>query len=164
MERKNEYERIKSFFKDYSFIRSDCTPFLMLSIFFELFHGVAMMVPYQEAVLDGAVYLVPMTTGIFGPAFYLIPSFLTVGKGKRMKIGELLKYLPVERKYLKRFRAERLAVFVCRVFPVFFCLQLLFSGLYYREIGIGNILYALCFGLIWPFLSNLCMILWNGEK
>lgn len=164
MERKNEYELVKSFMKDYNSIRTDRMQYLMLAVIFELFHGAAMMIPYQEAALDGAVYLMPAMTGIFGPAFYLVPYFVTAEAGKQIEIGEKLRYLPVRTKCLKRLRIEKLAVFVCRIFPVFFCLQLLFSGLYYKEIRIGNILYAIFFGLVWPFLSNLWVLCTGNRK
>lgn len=160
MEGKDGYSKLKYFFTNFGSVRADNIGFLLLAVLFEFFHGAAMMVPYQEVLYDRAVFLVPMATGAFGPALYLLPYFLVMEDGKGISITEKLKYLPVDVRDIRRLRIEKLAAFVCRLFPVFFCLQLLFSGLYFKEICIGNILYALFFGLVWPFLSNLWLIVW----
>lgn len=150
----SEQRRVRKFYKEFLTWSADNIGLWIAAGFMEVFYGVMMMIPYQEMAEEGAFLMLPLLFGFAGPFFYLRPYIAFREDTEYYSIYERIKYLPVDFREIQKMRTIYLAKFVGKIAPVFILVQLLATNFSY-EITMGNVMYALFGGLIWPFLSNL---------
>ena len=155
IQKKEEQQLLNEFYKKLLASNANTIGFWLLAGLMETFHLISMMVPYQEALLDKAYFTLPLAFGMLGTMLYLRPYCVVTEDGKQQRISEKLKYLPINRKELRRILVKRLFFFVLKIFPVLAAVQLLFAWFAFHSLCIGNFLHILILGFLWPFLAGL---------
>ena len=147
-----EQNIIDKFYKEFFTWSAEDVGYKIVAGIFLFFHGCFMAFPYQS-VKDSEILLV-QCFAYMGYFMYITPYLHFTEKGKVTKLKEKLKYLPVSRKQLRLYRLRRLWVFSLKLFAVYFLLQLFFTLVTYHELTLGNFLYPLLCGLIFPVTAN----------
>lgn len=150
----SEQRKVRKFYKEFLSWSADNIGLWIAAGFMEAFYFGLMAIPYQEMLEEGAFIIFPLMCGFIGPYFYLQPYITFRENTESYSIYERLKYLPVDFREIQKMRTIYLAKFVLKIAPAMILVQLLTANFSY-EITIENVMYAVFFGLIWPFLTNL---------
>ena len=150
-----EQRKVRAFCKEFLSWKAESVGMWIGAGILEVLYVIMMMIPYQEMKTDMAFIVFPLMFGYLGPMLYISP-YLTFREGTNVVyIYEKLKYLPIDRKEIRKMRVTKLVLFVGKIFPIVCIVQLLFTYFGYGEILLEDIVYACLMGFIWPFATNL---------
>lgn len=155
---REEQKKVRAFYKNFLSWKAENVGMWIGAGLMETFFAISMMIPYQEIRLDKGVLAFPLMFGLLGPMLYLVPYRKFMEQQQWCNIYEKLKYLPIDKKEIRKMRAVYLFSFVGKIFPIVFVIQLLFSYWMFDEVTIQNIIYGILTGFVWPYLSNLPMV------
>ena len=148
-------ELVRKFYKDFFTWKADNVGTWVACGIVECIYVLMMLVPFEEMMTEKGMLGFVLLVGVFGPYTYLIPYTSFSEEGKRCRIYEKLKYLPVEKSIIQQVRVEQLVKFALKMFPVIAVVQLGMSLIVEHHLTIWNFAYVLWFGFLWPVLINL---------
>lgn len=147
-----EQNIIDKFFKEFFTWSADNLGYKIVAGFFLFIHGCFMAFPYQD-IKDSEILLMQFFA-YMGYFMYITPYLQFTEKGRVLKLKEKLKYLPISRKQLRLYRLRKLIIFSIKLLAVYLLLQLFFTLVIYHELTLGNFLYPLLCGFVFPVAVN----------
>lgn len=151
--RTNKDELLITFFKDLrSYGASDIGQWIGAGII-EAFAVMYAMFPYQELIYKDRIMLVfSAYFTLLAAWLYLLPYTQITEDGKKKKITEKLKYMPITECDICMFRLRRLIRFQGKILPAFLAGQILFALIFFKGLVWGNLIYPVVSGFIAPVL------------
>jgi len=122
---------------------------LLAAIIMDIIAGIFMCFPYQMMVEDGMT-VIYYAIGIWGAGFYLQGYLNFMEKGKSHTVDEKIKYLPISKITLYKWRMKKLIRYCTKRTCVFLGLQLFFTLVCIRHFTWGNFLFPTLLGSVFP--------------
>jgi len=147
MEKMKQFDEKLREFKDYDYNR---VLYRFLTGIFVFIGSITFFAPLSEIEWKEDWQL-PFLAVVFlsvGVMYYMVP-YLQIGNlQNRMSIYELLRYMPIGRKTIRRNREKILFKVVAKITVLILCIQVIMTLLIERKLGICNVLYPLGMGCI----------------
>ncbi|MBQ8823520.1 MAG: hypothetical protein IJZ82_12830 [Lachnospiraceae bacterium] len=159
---KKQQQILDAFFKEFFTWSADNVGYWIVAGIFIFIHGIFLAFPYQMMGIEDSDITLVQVFAYMGYFMYITPYLHFTEKGRVIKLKEKLKYLPISQKQLRLYRLRKLLIFSLKLFAVFLLLQLFFSLVAYHEITLGNILYPLLCGFVFPFALNSIVIIFEN--
>jgi len=147
-EKRRQEEILQTFFKEMNFGNMDGLGWLIV-ILMEFFAGAFICIPYQDAIAMETAML-PSLFAFLGVKLYIEEYVQFVEQKKVCCVYNKIKYLPVSRAVLVRWRMKKLMEFCGKTTLIFVGLQLLFAWVSLGTFGLDNILYPVIIGFVIP--------------
>ncbi len=157
---KKQQQLLDAFFNEFFTWSADNVGYWIVAAIFLFFHGLFLSFPYQG--MDDSELLLFQGFAYLGYFMYITPYLHFTEKGRVTKLKEKLKYMPISRKQLYLYRLRKLLIFSLKLLAVYLLLQLFFSLVVYHEITLGNFLYPLLCGFVFPFVLNSIAIIFEN--
>ncbi len=112
--------------------------------------GIMFMIPYQgmQELKTSSLWSFSCVLGFF---LYMAPYTQYREKGIAKSLYGKLKYVPISKEILLKYRFKKLLCFASKVGGVFLILQLASAAIFVREITLANVWYPVVFGFLLPF-------------
>lgn len=147
-ETKRQEENLEELFKDMASYNMGGRVWFVV-ILMEIFAGALFCIPYQEAVAK-EMSVIPSLFAIQGPLYYIDGYVRFTEKRKVCYVYDKIKYLPISRAVLVRWRMKKLLGFCGKTTMIFVGLQLLFAWVSFGNFSLDNILYPVIIGFMIP--------------
>lgn len=119
-------------------------------IFMDILAGIFMCFPYQELVESEMLVSPAILFGINGVSVFVQGHHHFTENGKSRLFYEKIKYLPISKGTLYKWRMKQLIRYCTKRTCVFFGLQFFFTLVCIRHFTLGNFLYPLLMGFVIP--------------
>lgn len=123
--------------------------FLIVAIIMDVITGILMCFPYQEMVESGMNFL-NLGIGVCGANFYVLGYQNYTERGMGRSIDEKIKYLPISKTTLCKWRMKKLIRYCTKRTCVFLGLQLFFTLVCIGHFTLVNFLAPLLLGFVIP--------------
>lgn len=153
--RQAEKDIVRKFYKDFFTWKADKVGMWVAAGLAEFVYVCLLIIPFEEMKGEKTVIAIMLLLGVVASYMYLVPYLTFTEEGKRCRIYQKIKYLPVDKSIIQQVRVEQLLKFVLKLFPIIAVLQLGMSLIVEHRLSGWNIAYVLWFGLLWPFITNL---------
>lgn len=124
--------------------------FLIAAIIMDIIAGIFICFPYQELVKDSGILMLVFMVGWNGASYYVMGYDSFTENGKAHNIYEKIKYLPISKSTLYKWRMKKLIRYCTKRTCVFMGLQLFFTLVCIRHFTWGNFLCPLLLGFVIP--------------
>lgn len=147
-EKRRQEDILQSFFKEtFSYNMGGRVWFVV--ILMEIFAVALFCIPYQEASAK-EIAVIPSLFAFQGPLHYIDGYVRFTEKKKICYVYSKIKYLPVSRTVLVRWRMKKLLGFCGKTTLIFVGVQLLFAWVSYGNVSLDNIFYPVIIGFAIP--------------
>lgn len=159
---REQNEKIEQFFGEYYQERKwDKQANAVVGGIFAFLVIVLMILPIQELWQDEARSAFLYLISLFGvlAALYGQQSYRAFKEKQQMCLfSQKLKYLPVDRKVLKKWKTRMLIRWTAKMFAAALMIQLLFAAIIVHGISWRNVVYVMVVAFILPILCNSLLI------